>query len=244
MDSPNQTLLEEEFCNIARNYEVYLLIGAFTVEGEKDSLNSIICYTPEGKRDDNIYSKRHLVPFGEYVPMRPLIETLVPPLANLVLSSDDVDEGEGSKIMDAGGIGLGCLICFDSIYEQLTYESVRDGAEIICLSTNDSWFSDSAALYMHNAQAQLRAIENRRYVARAANTGISTVINSRGEVIGELGPLVDGRVTATAYANDSMSLCTVIGNGFVYTLLALALALITENFVNKIKINKKTSQGT
>jgi apolipoprotein N-acyltransferase len=146
--------------------------------------------------------------------------------------------------MDAGGIGLGCLICFDSIYEQLTYESVRDGAEIICLSTNDSWFSDSAALYMHNAQAQLRAIENRRYVARAANTGISTVINSRGEVIGELGPLVDGRVTATAYANDSMSLCTVIGNGFVYTLLALALALITENFVNKIKINKKTSQST
>lgn len=244
MDSPDQTLLEEEFCNIARSCDVYLIVGTFTVEGEKDSLNSLVCYTPEGKRADNIYSKRHLVPFGEYVPMRPLIETLVPPLANLVLSSDDVDAGEGSKIIDAGGIKLGGLICFDSIYEQLTYESVRDGAEIICLSTNDSWFSDSAALYMHNAQAQLRAIENRRYVARAANTGISTVINSRGEVIGELGPLVEGRVTATAYANDSMSLCTVIGSGFVYALLACALVLIVENFVNKIKINKKTSQST
>jgi apolipoprotein N-acyltransferase len=92
---------------------------------------------------------------------------------------------------------------------------------------------------MHNAQAQLRAIENRRYVARAANTGISTVINSRGEIIDELGPLVEGRVSATAYANDSKTLCTTIGSGFVYFLLLLMTILIIENFVKKFKTNRK-----
>ena len=244
LDSENYTYLNEGFCNTARELNIYLLVGAFTHEEEKDSLNSLVCYSPDGERLDSVYSKRHLVPFGEYVPMRPIIETLLPPLADLVLSSDDIDEGEGTKIIDAGGVKLGGLICFDSIYETLTYESVRDGAELICLGTNDSWFSDSAALYMHNAQAQLRAIENGRYVVRAANTGISTVINSRGEVIAELEPLVSGNAYATVYANGSKTLNTNLGNFFVYLILCGFLIIFFENIVNNVKINKKNDQKT
>ena len=244
LDSENYAYLNEGFCNTARELNIYLLVGAFTHEEEKDSLNSLVCYSPDGERLDTVYSKRHLVPFGEYVPMRPIIETLLPPLADLVLSSDDIDEGEGTKIIDAGGVKLGGLICFDSIYETLTYESVRDGAELICLGTNDSWFSDSAALYMHNAQAQLRAIENGRYVVRAANTGISTVINSRGEVIAELEPLVSGNAYATVYANGSKTLNTNLGNFFVYLILCAFLIIFFENIVNNVKINKKNDQKT
>lgn len=239
LDSNSYAYLNEDFCNKARTHQIYLLVGAFTKEGEKDSLNSLVCYTPDGVRLDTAYSKRHLVPFGEYVPMRPLIETLIPPLAELVLSSNDIDEGEGTKIIDTGRFKLGGLICFDSIYETLTYESVRDGAEIICLGTNDSWFSDSAALYMHNAQAQLRAIENGRYVVRAANTGISTVINSRGEVIAELEPLSRGNAYATVYAKDTTTLNTNIGNLFVYLIFFAFFVIIAQNIVNKLKINKK-----
>ena len=237
LDSENYAYLDKGFCESARSLGIYLLVGAFTVEGEKDSLNSLVCYTPDGVRLDTVYSKRHLVPFGEYVPMRPLIETLIPPLADLVLSSDDIDEGEGTKIIDAGGIKIGGLICFDSIYEGLTYDSVRDGAELICLGTNDSWFSDSAALYMHNAQAQLRAIENGRYVVRAANTGISTVINSRGEVIAELEPLVSGNAYATVYASSSKSLNTNLGNLFVYLVIVGMFVLFLCDIVKKVKIN-------
>ena len=243
LDSNNYAYLNEGFCSMARELNIYLLVGAFTQEGEKDSLNSLVCYTPEGERLDTVYSKRHLVPFGEYVPMRPIIETLVPPLAELVLSSDDIDEGEGTKIIDAGGVKIGGLICFDSIYESLTYESVRDGAELICLGTNDSWFSDSAALYMHNAQAQLRAIENGRYVLRAANTGISTVINSRGEVIAELEPLVSGNAYATVYANDAKTLNTNLGNFLVYFILLGFLVIFSHNIVNIMKINKKRDKN-
>jgi len=170
------------FSELADKNDIYLLVGAYVSDEEGNLLNSLICFTPEGESIENVYSKRHLVPFGEYVPLRPLIETLIPPLAELVLSSSDITPGEGAQIIEVDGMALGGLICFDSIYEELTLESIRAGAELICLSTNDSWFIDSAALNMHNAQAQIRAIESGRYVARAANTGISTVINSQRSV--------------------------------------------------------------
>ena len=232
-DSERYSHFDDMFGSISKEYGIHIVVGAYTREGEKDSLNSLICYSPDGERVDTVYSKRHLVPFGEYVPMRPLIETLIPPLAELVLSSDDIDPGEGANVMLAGDVGLGGLICFDSIYESLAYESVREGANIICLSTNDSWFSDSAALYMHNAQAQLRAIENGRYVVRSANTGISTVITPRGEVIEELEPLVEGNVYATVYAKDNTTLNTVIGNLFVYLIVILLAFIISDNIIFK-----------
>ena len=121
--------------------------------------------------------------------------------------------------------------------ESLGYTAPRDGAELICLGTNDSWFSDSAALYMHNAQAQLRAIENGRYVVRAANTGISTVINSRGEVIAELEPLVSGNAYATVYASSAKSLNTNLGNLFVYLVIVGMFVLFLCDIVKKVKIN-------
>ncbi len=230
--STTHSYYAKTFSRLAKDNGIYLLVGAYVSDEEGNSLNSLICYTPTGDQIDTVYSKRHLVPFGEYVPLRPLIEALIPPLANLVLSSDDIYPGEGAQIIETeSGIGMGGLICFDSIYEELTLESVSEGAELICLSTNDSWFIDSAALYMHNAQAQIRAIESGRYVARAANTGVSTVINPRGEVLCELGALVEGILVCDVYANDSRTVWSIVGNSFVYCLLAGYLCVICDNFV-------------
>jgi apolipoprotein N-acyltransferase len=94
---------------------------------------------------------------------------------------------------------------------------------------------------MHNAQAQLRAIENGRYVVRAANTGISTVINSRGEVIAELEPLVSGNAYATVYASSAKSLNTCLGNLFVYLVIVGMFVLFLCDIVKKVKINKNKS---
>lgn len=201
---------------IAKENNVTVLVGAFSRDEENAQYNSMICFTPDGKSLDNIYSKRRLVPFGEFVPLRSLIETLIPPLAELVLSGDEIAEGEGAQLFEIEEGTLGSLICFDSIYEDLTRESVLDGAQLICLSTNDSWFTNSVALYMHNAQAQLRAIESGRYVVRSANTGISTVINSRGEVLSELDPLVDGIIVEDVYMRSDKTLYIRMGNLFVY----------------------------
>ena len=237
-DTSRYEYFNETFGDISKQYGAYILVGAYTHTEEKNSLNSLICYMPDGTRLDTVYSKRHLVPFGEYVPLRPLIETLIPPLAELVLSSDDIDFGEGANVMDTGRVAIGGLICFDSIYEQLTFDSVKKGAELICLGTNDSWFFDSAALYMHNAQAQLRAIENGRYLARAANTGVSTVITPRGEIIAELDPLVEGNIYATVYVRNDNTLCTALGNSFV-TLIFIGFALVLAEDIFYRKKSKK-----
>lgn len=215
--------------NLAREANVTILVGAFTEDEESRQYNSIACFLPDGSMHDTVYAKRRLVPFGEFVPLRGLIETLIPPLAELVLSGEDVAWGEGANVVALEEGKLGSLICFDSIYEDLTRDSVLDGAELICLSTNDSWFTDSAALYMHNAQAQLRAIESGRYVARSANTGISTVISDRGEVLADLEPLVDGMLVEDVAMRDSMTLYARIGNLFVYFCgIGLSCLLLSE----------------
>ena len=229
---------------LAKEAEVTILVGAFTNDGvSENDYNSLACYLPDGSMHETVYSKRRLVPFGEFVPFSKLIETLIPPLAELVMSSGSVEWGEGSQLIELKEGSIGSLICFDSIYEELTRESVRDGAELICLSTNDSWFTDSVALDMHNAQAQLRAIESGRYVVRAANTGISTVITERGEVIARLEPLVDGMLVEDVEIRSNTTLYTLIGNTFVY-LWGVALAALLGVRIAERIIQRREKRST
>ena len=231
-----------QYCSeLARAAGVTILVGGFTDGG---NYNSIICVLPDGSFHQTVYSKRRLVPFGEFVPMSALIETLIPPLAELVMSSGSVEWGEGSQIFELEEGRIGSLICFDSIYEELNLESVRDGAELICLSTYDSWFTDSAALYMHNAQAQLRAIETRRQIVRSANTGISTVITKRGEVIAELAPLVDGMLVEDVELHTQTTLYTRIGNLFVYLWILILLLLLGGGTVFSVQTRMKKIRST
>lgn len=219
---------------LAKETGTTILIGAFTEGDDGDLYNSLIAVHSDGSIGETVYSKRRLVPFGEFVPMRGLLEVVFPPLTELVLSSSDIEAGEGAQIIEVDGIKLGSLICFDSIYEELTLESVREGAELIMLSTNDSWFLDSAAVYMHNSQAQLRAIESGRYIARAANTGVSTVISNRGEVLDSLEPLVDGFIVHEVEINRSRTLYSYCGNIFVYLcILCIVMTPLSEIFLKK-----------
>ena len=123
--------------------------------------------------------------------------------------------GDSPALFDTEHGRIGGLICFDSIYESLARKSVAAGAELLVLGTNDSWFLDSAAGYQHNGQAVLRAIENGRAVVRAANTGISSIITEKGEIIDYLAPLVDGQLTAEVSLSSQQTLYTTIGDVFV-----------------------------
>lgn len=187
-------------CDLCREYGIYLLFGTFDFNENNDPGNALYLITPEGELSDNIYLKRHLVPFGEYVPMRNLIMTVFPPLGEIAMLEYDLLPGNDSNLytarIDGVELNLGSLICFDSIYEELAYDSASDGADIICVATNDSWFEDSRAVYMHCAQSRLRAIETRTPIVRAANTGISAVITQRGEAVEVLAPLERGYVIA------------------------------------------------
>ena len=197
------------------------IVGAYAYscneDGSYDRYNTLFLFRPDGSISEQEYHKRHLVPFGEYVPLATLIDALLPFLAELEMLDD------GSR-MTAGNdpalfyedIGvIGGLVCFDSIYPSLARESVAAGAELLALGTNDSWFFDSAAVYQHNGQAVLRAIENGRCLVRAANTGVSSIISEKGEILAEIEPLVAGQTTAEVSLVTSNTLYTHIGDLFV-----------------------------
>ncbi len=223
------------FCSeLAKEANVTILVGGFTYDEEENSYNSLICVLPDGSFHDVVYSKRRLVPFGEFVPMRELFQVLIPPLAELVMSDDDIAAGEGTQIIGVDGVNIGSLICFDSIYDSLARSSTREGANFIALGTNDSWFTDSAALYMHNAQAQMRAIENGRYVVRAANTGISTLIDSKGNVLDSLPPLEEGMIVGEVCVNTHRTLYSYIGNGVLLLFGELLLCVLAHGYICEI----------
>ncbi|MGM9642629.1 MAG: apolipoprotein N-acyltransferase [Eubacteriales bacterium] len=186
-----------EFC---REYGINVVFGAFDKNDEGDYRNTLKLIDHSGEISETVYVKRHLVPFGEYVPMRDLFTILFPPLAQISMLESDLAAGDGSELfkieINGNSVNLGGLICFDSIYEELSYSSANDGAEILCIGTNDSWFLDSRAVYMHCAQSRLRAIETGLPVVRAGNTGISAVITQKGEVLRELDPLVKGYIVS------------------------------------------------
>lgn len=196
-----------------------LLVGAFS-EDETTQYNTMYTVRPEAGLLPGGYSKRHLVPFGEYLPMADFFETYLPPLAELRMNMANIGAGDAAAVRDLGGVRVGSLICFDSIYATAARDAARHGANLLAISTNDSWFSDSAAVRQHNAQAVLRAVETGRSVIRAANTGISSAITPRGNVVASLPPLVAGQVTATLELRDSDTLYTLLGDWVVHLALA------------------------
>ncbi len=223
---------------LAKRYGVTILCGAFSYEDEGD-YNAVFTVHPDGSIDEVTYAKRHLVPFGEYVPMRPVIEFLLPVLADIGMLSSDLTPGKDAAIVTLEKGRVGALICFDSIYEELTRDSVREGAQLLVLPTNDSWFTDSAAVYMHAGQARLRAIESGRWIVRSADTGVSAVIDPRGEQHDVQPPLVEGVSIATARMSNARTLYSYIGNLFVYLLAAALLAIPAVSLLRAIYNRKK-----
>ena len=219
-----RTALGKFVQELAVKYGITVFCGAFHTD-ESGEYNAVFAVYPDGTIDENFYAKRHLVPFGEYVPWRPFIEVVFPMLADIGMLSEDLAPGTDSALFDTVDGKIGALLCFDSIYENLTRDSVRDGAELLILPTNDSWFTDSRGVYMHHAQARLRAIESGRFIVRAADTGISAVISPDGESHAEQPPLVEGMALYTATVRENVTLYTRIGNLLVGLLIAAVLAL-------------------
>lgn len=229
-------------CSLAVEAQVIILAGAFTGEADQKQYNSIIAVLPDGSFHETVYSKQRLVPFGEFVPFYNFISVVAPPLAELDMLGSDLAFGKKSEVIELDEMNVGPLICFDSIYEDLARASVRGGAQIITISTNDSWFTDSAALYMHRAQAQLRAIENGRYVIRSANTGISAVISSKGDVIDSLEPNVGGIVQYNVHINDRITPYTIVGNLMIYVFIAFFAGVFIYEIFIRIKGYKNSKE--
>lgn len=168
--------------SLAAELRTPLLTGSPAYEREGDRvryLNSAFLISPAGVvvgRSD----KLHLVPFGEYVPLA----SLLPFVNKLVAGIGDFSPGKGAVPLQTALGKIGVLVCFEGIFPEVAREYVRGGAGLLVNITNDAWFGRSSAPYQHLSMTVFRAVENRVPLVRAANTGISSVIDSRGHIRG------------------------------------------------------------
>lgn len=163
---------------LVRESGAYYLIG--TPYREKDKIyNSVVAFSKAGELIGR-YDKQRLVPFGEYLPLRPLFYSL---LQENPLFAEDYNGDPRPAIIDIGIAKVGVVICFESTLPYMVRDRVRRGAQFILVATNDAWFFDTAACYQHIQAARLRAVENNMYVVQAANTGISAIIDPLGRVV-------------------------------------------------------------
>jgi apolipoprotein N-acyltransferase len=165
---------------VAGELGVPLLFGSparrFPQAGEVEYLNRAYLLDPSGGVAGT-YDKIHLVPFGEYLPWGSMLSWL----RDLLPTAGNFTAGASSAPLTLGGIRAGVLICFESIFPSLSRDAVRQGANVLAVITNDAWFGDTGAPYQHEAMAAFRAVETRRWVVRAANTGVSSLISPCGE---------------------------------------------------------------
>ena len=137
--------------------------------------NAAGMFRPDGTTEP-VYAKRHLVPFGERMPF----EWLIPALARVNFGQAEWTPGSGVVLFPSAAGPFGCLICFESIFPDLSRASVRAGAKWLVNITNDEWFGRSVAIDQHAAMAAFRAVENHVPLARCANTGRTVIFDANG----------------------------------------------------------------
>jgi len=172
------------------------------------------------------YHKMHLVPFGEYVPLQTLFTLGGRFAAKLVQEVSDFTPGTEATTGVVDGHRVGGFICYEAIFPSLVRRFAAGGAELLVNVTNDAWYGTTSAPHQHLAMAAFRAIENRRYLVRAANTGITAVVDPRGRVL-EPTRLFDTTVLVrkVPFVAET-TFYTRHGNVFAQACAAMALALV------------------
>ncbi len=167
-----------------QSWQTPLLYGGLKLTGNRSeknrsAQNGLFAFDPQAettlsKRD--FAGKHHLVPFGEYVPSWiPFLHTLVPEIANFRPAAD-------GGVIQARGIAYGALICYESLFPEEARSRVQNGAQVLVNVTNDAWYGKTPAAWQHFQAARMRAVETGRYVLRAANTGVTAIIQPDGVI--------------------------------------------------------------
>ncbi|MEO7260372.1 MAG: apolipoprotein N-acyltransferase [Jatrophihabitantaceae bacterium] len=167
------------------------------------------------------YVKRHPVPYGEYIPLRSVARAV----SNKVdLVARDMVAGAGDGLLTQTPFPVGDVICFEIAYDSLVTSSVRAGAQLLVVQTNNATFGHSAETYQQLAMSQLRAVEHARTVVQVATSGKSAIIGADGQVLAASGPLFTADVLVrTVPLSVSTTLATQTGAAAEWTLVALGL---------------------
>jgi len=212
---------------LAREVQVPILFGSDQVDRRGDVIrlyNAAFLLTPKGETGA-VYRKIHLVPFGEYIPFKEWLYFVSPLVERLA----EFAPGTSAVMLPVGEHAVNTAICYEVVYPSLIRDAVRAGSQLLTTITNDAWYGYSSAPYQHFELASMRAIEQGRYLARSANTGISGIVDPYGRVVArsvlfeEVGLVADARILngRTIYAQ--------IGDVVAYAAMVLVAAALLVN---------------
>ena len=216
--------------DIPKKTNAFLLFGSpsYRIErGKVNYYNSAYLVSPS-KEIVGRYDKIHLVPYGEYVPLGEIL-----PLGSL---------GEGIGNFKSGRVifnfslpqgKFGVLICFEIIFPDLCRRFVKNGADFLVTITNDAWFERTSAPYQHFSIAAFRAVENRVFIARAANTGISGFIDPRGKIVKRGEIFTEEAMNGTIRLSKKKTFYTLYGDTFAWVCSGFSLLLLGYALVQK-----------
>jgi apolipoprotein N-acyltransferase len=221
-----------------RRWDISLLTGFIDIVHEpnqqSESFNASMLLAP-GNGVPEIYRKMRLVPFAERVPY----VDYFPWLGNLTFSLAGIrgwGKGHDASVMVLassrnGEVVLANIICYESIFPDLVSEFVRNGAKLLTLVTNDGWYGTSYGPYQHLAIGRLRCIENRRAMARCANTGLTVVLDKFGRTIAEVPWWQEESLTAEVPLESRLSVYTSYPDILPKVALVISLLLFLAAFI-------------
>ena len=210
-----------------------ILFGAVVAEkinGEIQIFNSVV-HADESARMHEPYRKIHLVPFGEYLPF----EEHLGFLKSLTQGVGQFDPGREYLLFNVKGVQLATLICFEDVFPQYARLFAKMSGDMIINYTNDAWYGKSSMHSQHTVYSQFRALENRRFVLRTTNNGMTAVINPKGEIVKKFEQYKEGYLLSSIKIDKGYSIYTQIGDFWVFGIVMLC-ALILIYTVIKIKL--------
>lgn len=212
-----------------KQLNTHLLFGSVLIKGKKDDKyvlsNSAVLIDKAG-RVTYIYDKIHLVPFGEYVPLQKVLFFI----DKLVVGIGDYTHGDHYFRAETPFGDFATLICYEIIFPGLVRKFYSNGGDFIVNITNDAWFGKTTGPYQHFSMAVFRAIENRKPVIRAANTGISGFIDSNGRIISKTNLFQQVTLTEEIKTDSTKSFYSKYGDLFSYIWIVFSIVLMTNLF--------------
>lgn len=194
-----------------------ILIGVFEKEGGR-YFNSVYSL---GSAESQHYRKDHLVPFGEFIPMRGALGWFINEVLQIPMG-DLASGGDAQVPLAVAGQRVAVNICYEDAFGEEIIRQLPQ-ATLLVNVTNDAWYGESNAAVQHNQMSQMRALETGRMMLRATNTGVTSIIGTDGRVLGQLPQHEEGVLTAEVRGYEGSTPYVRWGNVAVLTLLALML---------------------
>ena len=196
-----------------------LLLGTNEIRPFQDTnqyFNTALCLSPDLSYTE--YHKMHLVPFGEYIPYKKIFSFI----NKMTHAVGEITPGDETRLHSFKGIPFGTPICYEIIFPNLVRKFTKNGAQFLTTLTNDGWYGQSAAPYQHFAIAVMRAVENRRFLLRAATTGISGIVDPYGRILSKSELETQTYLTGQITPLSSKTLYSITGDILPYISLTLS----------------------